>query len=72
MQNQTNFTITLAAARVNKGLTQKQVAELMGLNRRTIMNWENGRTSPRIAELALLCNIYEVSPENIFLPITST
>ncbi len=34
--------ISLAAARVNAKMTQKQVAEKMGVSKQTIINWEKG------------------------------
>ena len=34
--------ITLAAARVNAGLTQKQLAEKCGVSESSVFNWENG------------------------------
>ena len=36
------FKISLAAARVNAGLTQAETAEKMGVTKRTIINWEKG------------------------------
>ena len=32
----------IKAARIEKKLTQEQVAELLGVSRQTISNWENG------------------------------
>ena len=34
--------ITLAAARVNAGFTQEEVAKKMGISKQTIINWEKG------------------------------
>ena len=31
----------IKAARIEKNLTQEQVAELLGVSRQTISNWEN-------------------------------
>lgn len=35
-----NIQISLAAARVNAGYTQGQLAEKMGVSRQTILNWK--------------------------------
>ena len=32
--------ITLAAARVNKGMTQEQMADAMGVSRQTVFDWD--------------------------------
>lgn len=40
--------ISLAAARVNANMTQEKVAKALGLSTQTIINWENGKTQPKI------------------------
>lgn len=60
--------ISLAAARVNAGLTQEEVAKKMGVTKQTIINLEKGRTKPGIPELSFLANLYGIPINNIFLP----
>ena len=60
--------ITLAAARVNAGMTQEQVAERIGLSKQTIISWEKGRTKPNPAEFDFLCRMYNMPKDFIFLP----
>ena len=36
----------IKAARIEKKLTQEQVAELLGVSRQTISNWENEERTP--------------------------
>jgi len=61
--------LTLKAARVNQGLTQKQAAELIGVVADTISNWEAGKTYPGIELLSRLEEVYKVSYNDIiFLP----
>lgn len=60
--------ISLTAARVNAGLTQEQVARRMKINKQTIVNWEKGRTRPSVADVAMLCDIYDFPHDYIFLP----
>lgn len=57
--------ITLKAARVNAGLTQQQVQQATGIARSTLRRLEQGKTSPRTSELAILCNLYGVTMEHI-------
>ena len=52
--------ISLRAARVNAGFTQKQVMDLTGFARSTIISWEQGKTSPRAKDLELLCKLYGI------------
>lgn len=42
------MTITLKAARVNKNLSQKEAAELIGISVATIANYEMGKRFPDI------------------------
>ena len=62
---QTKFQISLAAARVNAGLTQVEAAEKAHVSNKTINNWENGKVSPSFANVELLCRIYGISSDYI-------
>ena len=60
--------ITLAAARVNAGLTQKEVATKINKTRATVIAWETGKTTIDLANLAMLSNLYQIPVDNIILP----
>lgn len=62
--------ITLTAARVNAGYSLDEVAKEMKKTKGTIINWEKGRTSIKIAEFEELCNLYKISKDYIILPTT--
>ena len=64
--------ISLAAARVNAGLTQDEVAKEMHVGKQTIVNWEKGKTSPSFATTKALSDLYKIPIDNIFLPTIST
>lgn len=66
------FKISLAAARVNAGLTQSDVAKIMEISKQTIVNWEKGKVVPKPAQLRMLLDIYKISKDNIFLPCELT
>lgn len=59
--------ISLAAARVNANMTQKQAAERISIDKSTLSKWENGLTSPRADQLDQLCSLYGVTIDQIFL-----
>jgi transcriptional regulator with XRE-family HTH domain len=64
--------ITLAAARVNAGLTQKEVADRLGVSNKTICSWEKGKSFPDPQQIDILCELYGISYDNIiFLPNNS-
>ena len=43
--------ITLKAARINAKLTQKEMAQKLGVSNTTVNNWENGDTEPTLTQL---------------------
>lgn len=61
--------LTLKAARVNAGFTQKNVAEKLKISNKTVCNWETGTTIPNVQQVEKLCGLYGVPYDNlIFLP----
>ena len=52
--------ISLAAARVNAGLTQRDVAAAMGVSQSTVINWEKYVTEPTVGQSRKLCELYEM------------
>lgn len=64
--------ISMKAARVNAGLTQKQAADLLKVSNVTIIKWEKGITYPRIDQFQELAAAYGVTVDDIFLPTPST
>ena len=61
--------MTLKAARVNKDLTQKKAANLIGVNVSTLSKWENGTSCPTNKRIPKILEVYGVSYDDIiFLP----
>ena len=60
--------LTMKTARVNAGLTQQEVAERIGVSRKTVINWEQGRVAPAIPQYQLFALICGVSVDAIILP----
>lgn len=58
-----DFKITLAAARVNAGMTQEEVAKEMHVSKNTIVNWENGKVEMKPAQFKMFCFVVK-APEN--------
>ena len=57
--------LTLKAARVNKGYTQKQAAELLGITRDTLSNYERGKSYPDVPIIKKIEELYQVKYEAI-------
>ena len=61
--------ITLASARVNAGLTQKEAAPLLGVSNKTLCSWENGESFPDALQIEKICELYGIPYDNLkFLP----
>ncbi len=55
----------LAKIRKEKGYTQREVAEKLGISNRTLSAWEQGRAYPDILTLSQLAEIYGVTADEI-------
>lgn len=67
--NRTNFpTISLAAARVNARLTQKELADRCGVSESTVNAWETGKRLPNLKMLAAIENATGISLNYIRFP----
>ncbi|MGN1103265.1 MAG: helix-turn-helix domain-containing protein, partial [Candidatus Coproplasma sp.] len=55
----------IARARKEKGLTQREVAETLGISNRTVSAWEQGRAYPDILSLYQLAEILGVTTDEI-------
>ena len=53
--------ITLKAARVNKGYTQREAAVLIEVTEDTISNWERGKSFPNVPQLKKIEEVYGVT-----------
>lgn len=55
----------LKNARNNSGLTQEQAAEVLGVSRQTISNWEGNKSYPDIISVIKMSDIYSVSLDHL-------
>ena len=51
--------ITLKAARVNVGLYQAEAAKRIGVDKKTLGDWENGKTVPKSDKIPIICSVYQ-------------
>lgn len=59
---------SMAAARVNAGLTQKQLASECGVAESTVINWEKGKSTPHIKRLPKLEKAYGIPLDYVKIP----
>lgn len=51
----------ISELRKEKGLTQEQLGERLGVTQKTVSRWENGRNMPDIAMLPILCEELDIN-----------
>ena len=61
----TDFANTIYNIRKKRDITQKELADLIGVSDRTISKWENGSTVPDLETIKKLCNELGISPDSI-------
>lgn len=59
------FKSILYSMRKAKGLSQEELAEKPDVSRQAISKWENGISSPEMAQLPKLCEIFETTPNEL-------
>ena len=59
------FTDKLKKFRKDKKLTQTQLAALCGISRNSIVNWETGKSTPKIGDIERLSAVLGVSPQEL-------
>lgn len=57
----TDNRISLKALRVDRELKQKEVAESIGVSKKTLGAWENGSSMPSLENINKICTFYGVS-----------
>lgn len=60
------FSERLKELRLEKNLSQKEVADLVHVNRVTYTNWERGKREPSFENLVNLADLLEVSLDSLF------
>ena len=56
-----NLSKTLYELRKRKGMSQEELAGLLGVSRQTVSNWELGETTPNAAQLLQLSKIFNIN-----------
>ena len=60
-----NIEDKLKQARLNKKMTQEEVADKLYVSRQSISNWENNKTYPDIGNVLALSDLYEISLDEL-------
>ena len=63
-----DINISLKAARVNANMTQREWAESLNVTVDTVLNWEKGKSEPRLSELRKMSELSGIPMDFIFVP----
>lgn len=61
------FAYRMRKLRIKAGMTQKQLGEKLGICRVQVANIELGNTSTTIDKIMLLCDLFDVTPNDLLL-----
>lgn len=54
---------SIKSLRLHSSLSQKQLADKLGISQQTVAKWENGRASPKPAMIKMLAEYFDVSAD---------
>lgn len=60
--------VTIAGARITKGLTQEQLAREIGVSRSAVQKWESGRADIRFKHLKAISQITGFDIDDFLMP----
>ncbi len=63
--NQLQIGRFIAECRKEKGLTQSQLAEKLGITNRAVSKWETGNSMPDVSIMIELCEIFSISVNDL-------
>ena len=56
-----SFQIRLRELRIEKGVSQEEIAKLLNMSKMAISHWERGNSEPSIEQLKILARYFDVS-----------
>lgn len=60
------FAKRFAALRKSKGLSQKAIADKLGITDRAVSKWETGRGTPKFNHIPVLASLFNVTIDYLF------
>ena len=60
-----NFSQNLRRVRNMRGYTQEALGRELGIQKSAVCKYEKGRTKPNVYQLARLCRVLDVSPQDL-------
>lgn len=59
--------LNITKMRKDAGYTQKDIADILGIDQSTVAKWENGTSYPMVSTLPKLAKLFKCSIDDLFL-----
>ncbi len=59
------FEEKIVQIRKEKGLSQEELAETLGVSRQAVAKWESGASYPEVDKLIAICNLFQISIDSL-------
>lgn len=59
------FEEKIVQIRKEKGLSQEELAEALGVSRQAVAKWESGASYPEVDKLITICNLFQISIDSL-------
>ncbi len=59
------FEDKIVQIRKEKGLSQEELAEALGVSRQAVAKWESGASYPEVDKLIAICNLFQISIDSL-------
>ncbi len=59
------FEEKIVQIRKEKGLSQEELAEYLGVSRQAVAKWESGASYPEVDKLITICNLFQISIDSL-------
>lgn len=57
--------MSMKAIRIDRGITQAQLAKAVGVSKKTVSSWEQGKTRPTLDKIDAICEVLNASYDSI-------
>lgn len=57
--------MSMKAVRIDRGITQAELAKAINVNKKTVSSWEQGKTRPKLDKIEAICKALNVPYDSI-------
>ena len=62
-------TLSIKAARVERGYSQEALAQILGISKRTLISWENGEVEMKPLNMYAIAYVLSYSTDELRVPL---